>query len=607
MIKLKNNDIDKVHKTNDFGNALEWILDECGEKGNIELWFTNSTKFDTHFILRSFLTKNNYTQTLNNKIKEKEFNLLEPTRIGAMIVRLCFAETIFIVRDIKLYISLSVKEKGALIGVEKGSFKNTNIEWLSNDGEINWNKLDWDNLSKYEMEAIEWYAKKDALADAVYNIKHFETLGFPKKLTKSGEAFIKAVNHISKENLFRFEKMYLTIKNENVWTRHIQGGLNYTNPNRIMKLYKNVLELDKTSMYPDNMREELPLNGGSENGTPFDLKLFRIRIFSIEMKKEYEKKVGQGFLPSNTIERNDTIEHDFTTTNYITKAKNITVEKWEEEWEWYKKIYDIDFEILEIKYFKKGNHLKNLIENMYSEREKEKILVETDKKNAGIHEIKQNDIKISMNSIYGVLMENPIRQQYFYSVDEYELGDEICSDDEKNIQTIVGKSTLKTNGYTRYITQNKIIPEYRKNLYIGSYITMKGRVFMYPHILTGELIRLDTDGFTAIKQWQIPENFVRDGLGGMKIEKKKMKKYFICVGAKAYFYNDTRYFNKYTKYTFKGIHKLKIKHGTRLDKIEWDKIKGETRNRKLTNNGISLIDTKKTLHKQAEYYKRIKK
>jgi len=222
---------------------------------------------------------------------------------------------------------------------------------------------------------------------------------------------------------------------------------------------------------------------------------------------------------------------------------------------------------LEIKYFKKATHLKPFIETLYLSRDAEKKLIITDPENALTHDVMQNDIKIKMNSVFGVLLENPKKQQYFYSRYEMEIGDEIHDAKHKNCITVVGKSNVKTNEYHRYLTQTTHDKPFRKNLYIGSYITMLGRIFMYPHMLTGKLLRIDTDGFTAMKDWVIPENFVRDGLGGMKIEYKKMKKYFMTVGSKAYFYSDTKEFTEETSVTFKGIHKLNIEKGTRLDRI----------------------------------------
>lgn len=607
--------VDNVSLTYSFDDMLDMIIlhntkRKHKKQKKILLYFTNSSKFDGYFV-RTLCLKNGYTQVLDKKLNEGEFNILEPEQQGIMCLSFVYRNFYFEVRDFKLLVTLSVKEKGTVVGIEKGSYKGKNYDWLNDDGEINWKKLFWDKLTKDEWNAMEYYAKKDALIDGLYIINHFKVIGKPKKLTKSGNAFLMAHKTVEEKNKTTTKKMRLKILNDEVWDQHYQGGMNYINKNWLFvpKLYVN--EFDEINMYVSKMAVPLPLDGGSDIPIKNGTKLLRINLINFKMKKKYINSVGQGFIPAKRG-KDLNCEFDFTTNSYAISGKNHIVEVWEKEFKIWQKIYDISYEPLETKYFALGDHLRDKMLELYNDREYYKSLMK--KENYAVNYVLQNDKKTEGNSVYGILGENPIKRQYYYCKDELEKGTIISGKDGKRSIVVVGKSHKKFHDYTKYITQTYEKPLTRKNIYIASYVTMLGRCDMYDFILTGLVGRVDTDGFTADKQLIFPQDKLKNYLGFFKLETDKMKKWFMLLGYKCYVYSDDgKFYNENLK--FKGIRELLQKDdkgniipldGTNISNINWYRAVGISTSGIETENGKSILDVEKKLLKQQKYLQIIK-
>lgn len=144
------NGIDDVNYCFSFKDMLDCIVHENYDKKRkyptIRLWFTNSSKFDGSFIL-AYLLQNDYEQILSKnikKFKKNQFSLLENNKIGILDLTFKYKGFLFSVRDFKQHVSLSVAKKGDIIGIEKGVHKNIKYEWIDDDNNIIWEKIQWD-------------------------------------------------------------------------------------------------------------------------------------------------------------------------------------------------------------------------------------------------------------------------------------------------------------------------------------------------------------------------------------------------------------------------------------------------------------------------------
>lgn len=587
----------------------------------IKIYFTNSSRFDSYFIV-SHLLERGYRQILyaNNKTwKELEFKILENSKTCIKNLEFRYKGVYFTVQDFKLHVTLSVKQKGRVVGVDKGTYKNLDYHWISKGcydcgscsvfdyetcekyNEIIWENVNWDLFDDDEKKAMIYYAKKDSLIDGLYIQKHVSTLGWPHGLTASSNAWLLAEKKVKEYGFKHNTSVDLHIINEDVWTRHMEGGFNYCNPNMLLNPIENAEEWDENGMYGYNMTQALPYNGGLAYGTENDALLLRINLKYFSLKREYRERVGQGIIKAPLVYHRD-FEYSFLNKNFPLSGRNYIVEKWEQEWEWIQKMYELDFEIIEIKYFALQPFLRSLILDLNNKREGYKELC---KKNVdyAVNYILQLDCKRNINSIYGKTTENPVHESYYYSKEVLNRNDVVKCEREKYALVVTGISSKTYFGNFKYICQNERIPEKRKNLYIGSYITMLGRVRMYEHLVTGNVARIDTDGLTSFNGYR-PNN-VGGGLGQMKLETGKMRKWFKLLGYKSYMWSDNKTYNR-EGLTMKGLNKLDIPNNTSWADIDWETVEGESINAVKTEYGVSLRRVKKKLVRQAIYVNALK-
>lgn len=615
LLDINIKDLGRVGITYNIVDMFNSIVNENIFSSNIKnnreivLWFTNGAKFDNHFI-KVWLLENGFKNVLDKEPKINEFTILETEKQGIITLRVNYKNVSFLIRDFKLIESLSVKQKGEIVGIEKGSYKNTNFVWLNKNGDVDWEKLDWDKLSKEEWDAIEFYAKKDALTDAVYSIFYFRTFGYPKKFTKSGIAFEmakKEVNKINKKRLYN-NYIHLDISNtSDVWTKHYQGGINYINKNFMFKCNYDYNEYDEVKMYSSKMCFPLPIDSGRDYDFNGAMRLYRINLRHFEMKPNYYDSIGQGFIKADR--KNLSTKYDWVTKEYAVAGSNYFVEFWDIEWEYIKKLYNMDYEIINTKYFASECFLKDTMDNLFKESvyyKKLKVI-----KDFEINSIKENDVKTKMNSVYGILGEKPEKENFYYDKNVYSVGDSIDVKDKSFI--ITSKPLAKICGYYKYRITNSESPEYRKNIYIASRVTALGRCDMYPHILSGKIIRVDTDGFSCIKDYKLDNSLIGTDMGKFKLETEKMYRVIYVWGYKSYFLsNDDRYHSSLVNgvtgrvtqpHKFKGYRGFNIADGTRFEDIDWNTVTGWSVNNVKVGGSPVIRKVEKNPNKQKEYIK----
>jgi len=623
----KNEEI--VSVKNEFWSMINDIIDknfknvrDKTRNNEILIYFTNGARFDSYFI-KGHLFENDYRQILYATKKtwnDYELRILENGKTGIKNLIFKYKGVIFTIQDFKLHVNLSVKQKGLVVGIDKGTYKNLDYTWISkgcndcekcslnefekcsNFNEIIWENVKWINFNEAEKNAMIYYAKKDALIDGLYIQKHISTLGWPRGLTASSNAW-KLAERAALEYEFKHNcEIKLYIPNENVWLKHLEGGFNYCNPFMLFKSISGALEWDENGMYGYNMTQPLPYDEGKEFESFGGTKLLRINLKNFSLKEEYRKSIGQGIIKANFAYHKD-FEYNFLNKSFPLSGKNLIIEKWEAEWKWIQKMYNIEFEIINIKYFGLKPFWKHIITHLNNERDQLKILCEQNI-NYAINYILQLDAKLKINSFYGKTTENDKHESYYYSKIEYNKNDIISCEKSKYDLVVTGKSNSLIFGNYKYICQTAKAPEKRKNLYIGSYVTMLGRIRMYEHLITGNIARIDTDGLTSFNNYR-PQNIGKN-LGQMKLETKKMKKYFMLIGYKAYLWSANETYNK-LGLTFKGIQNLKIPKGTPWKNINWTLIEGQSINSVKTESGVNLKRVNKKLIQQAIYINALKK
>jgi len=105
-----------------------------GLRGQIDLVFVNSAKFDSHFIVPELLSQG-YINVSHKFIKPYEFNFLDGKN-GMMVLQFNYRGMIFNVVDYKLKVSLSVRQMGTAVNLPKGVLEGLKFDWLKPNGEI---------------------------------------------------------------------------------------------------------------------------------------------------------------------------------------------------------------------------------------------------------------------------------------------------------------------------------------------------------------------------------------------------------------------------------------------------------------------------------------
>lgn len=510
--------------------------------GTCKVFFHNLKSFDGWFILPELVKrygKNtiNMPNKYNPNIKASYGWTIANNQILAISLQTSKALVIFY--DTASYFSMKLEHMAKLINKEKGNSEITMFNIADKDKDpktyeefVKYAKLDVEILRDFlfkniDMTKFNFYTKMTAAGASISYIK--EAIENDATLSKS-----------IKTQLISSFKLRDNISGTDIKNLWEIGNLSYfgayTHSNKKYIDKKLICDyFDINSSYPSIMTEHLPVTyiKDPKDGSKY-LKLHQILIIKAKLKKHY-----------TPIIRNV----ELSSTFYEGIEKPLSYYVWEEELVWFEKFYDIEYEIVNTWHFKSRAFLKKYIEDLYSKRQTYKKLA---KENPDVeyYKVMEQSLKIVLNSIYGKFGQK--YNQPIVTLDKQDLkpGDTLTVEmkyyhknkDNNKFEKTVGKQELivrtskklvyetdaeynvlqapqidaiaKTTGYQMYITtikddenDNKKIWLEMYNIFIASYITMRGRCKLFEQIyrLTykddSDFVYCDTDSIVTKGQF----------------------------------------------------------------------------------------------------------
>lgn len=329
------------------------------------------------------------------------------------------------------------------------------------------------------------------------------------------------------------------------WTNELMaGGLTQFNLSYLgrQEMKQNIF-IDVNSAYPAVMTQPLPWGKLSDKPIPKfqNIKFYRLKILSGKIKPQYN---FLAFWPNKQNEKYETeIWHPFFNKKvkikqfyrYVQTLQEHTISLYDCEFQALKKFYDVQYEILEIKYVKANPYLREYVKELY----KFKKLYKKEGKDGYTHAI-----KILLNSTYGSLCMKSQYSSYFYfrgmAPDEFNNG----KDDYKLIRE---SKNYNIGNYKCYEYEGGK-PRYVNRIAAG-YITARQRTKLLNKILSVDdpnknFVYCDTDSILFAnlndKDFKKVEHAdISNRLGDWGIEKITNKAWEINIyGAKKYMLKD---------------------------------------------------------------------
>lgn len=343
------------------------------------------------------------------------------------------------------------------------------------------------------------------------------------------------------------------------WTNELlAGGLTQFNLSYLgrQEMKSNVF-IDVNSAYPAVMTQPLPWGKLSDKPIPKfqNIKFYRIKIIKGKIKPQYN---FLAFWPNKQNETYETeIWHPFFNKKvkikqryrYCQTLTEHVITLYDCEFQALKQFYDLEYEILDIKYVKANPYLREYVKELY----KYKKLYKSQKKEGYTHAI-----KILLNSTYGSLCMKNQYSSYFYFKDN---APEIFNNGKDDYQ-LMRECKNYSIGYYKCYEYEGGKPRF-VNRIAASYITARQRTKLLRKILTVEdpnknFVYCDTDSilfanlsdkdFKKVKHADISKR-----LGDWGIEKITNKAWEINIyGAKKYMLKDLEN-DKILKDKFAGV------------------------------------------------------
>lgn len=460
---------DKKEK-NHFSFSIKQFLESLRviKSKKLIIFFHNGGKFDSQFILWH-LFKNGYHQVpkTNNVKDNKSIYIMEDVDKRYRLVFYYDRKRIDI-RDSFLLTLAPINELGKIYGKRKlkYDYKIKFKQHPKTKKEIKNNKL-----------ALKYVSNDVAIMCRALraHAKFWGSLNYITIATQTYAPLIKIINAY---------KLKLSIEQYNIFRLWYRGGfcshkIGITNKWLSGKFYS----YDINSSFPFAQTFPMPI-GSPLKKAPKDRPYYRFMKIFIKSAKIKNKK----WLP--ILPKIPGLKSD-NETEYLLKTTNQIVYYISFEWEWIKKWYDVDYEIMESWYFEAKTIFKKYITDLYIK----KIIA---KKNND--KIQYRLVKTGINSSYGKFAQKPIFENIYYLTPQ-----ELEKYKEKKYEMIRARNDNSDIACKKaYLlitppeTQNKLEAKY---IPIGACITAIARTILFKAIWENKenVLYTDTDSFVSNK------------------------------------------------------------------------------------------------------------
>lgn len=501
------------------------------------LYAHNGANFDNTFII-AWLLKNNFSQVLNNdQLVENTFFLLAGDLNKNLRLEFNYKGFIFMLKDSIRFLQLSIAKLGSMLNSNKLEAKEFYGKSI----------LD---LSKKDQQLYLEYAQKDTQI-LCQSIKQYAEWypAIHSKWTYT-QATI-SYNSWFRDSSFEYQN-YVFLQEHNEFSRrHYCGGFTTVNELYLNKVVENIYYYDINSSYPAIMLDKVAVLQVNKNYYEKVVQKYPETVtymVTVFIKKATIKKDCIPILRLITTKKDSELGYVRNVIFAKEYSSNCFFMKfWQEEWEYILKWYDIEFEEIKRTYFFKENifndyitHFRNIKEtastalNEATLNDSEKVFFMFQKQIA----------KLFSNSLYGKFGARGFYNNHYYIKGKHnfeknqiiEINGEKCA--------IVNKKKDQFEGWECYNILR--VPERvewvkskKMNVYISSYITMKGRIALYKMIEKigyHNFVYCDTD--SIISKVEFPKEVIHNSeYGKWKLE--GFFKYFKALRSKCYICSDS--------------------------------------------------------------------
>ena len=494
------------------------------------LFAHNGANFDNFFMI-AWLLKNGYHQVPeNHMLEEHSFFLLASDLNKNLRLEFVYKGKIFIIKDSIRFLCLPLRGLGKMLGdakLEADNYYGKSILELEAEDQqkyLEYAKQD----TKILMKSILMYHKK-----------------YPSVLSEKTHTQATISLKDWRDNSIMEYKDYEYLKeNEMQKRRHYSGGFTCVNSIYENKIVEKVYYYDINSSYPAIMLKSVAVRQiPAEQAFLYD----STYILTVFIKKATLKPYKVPILRNITSQLDNSGEY----------AKNIVFTKeyngncifhqfWEEEWNWILKTYDVEYEIIDKTYFKKKPIFKRYIEKFRAIKENavEMLAKDITEQERVYYGFEKQISKLFSNSLYGKFATKGFYSNHYYVKTEAEIrvGDiiNVCGMDcyVFNCKKPIYEGVQCFN-IIKIEDRNVWSQKDQKNVFISSYITMKGRVALYEMIDKigfHNFVYADTD--SIISRVPFEEKYLSNSIyGKWKLEGKY--NYFKALRSKCYVCSDT--------------------------------------------------------------------
>lgn len=458
------------------------------QKESATLFFHNLS-WDGEFI-KWYLVENGFKYFYEEppRKKEKGFSLFEDES------KIYFIHIWKVVRDgkkikiVNLYVrcslillTLSVETLGEKYGITTKSSIGYDVE-------------PFEKIEDVPFELID-YIKRD-VEIPIQPLKDFDELFTTKignrvvhglaKLTIGSVSLMLFKSYIHNKYKFK-EDFFLPYEDVVELQNWYNGGLCTYNPrykNKKMSDEDNLngVVLDVNSMYPSVMVENnYPIGIPSKNYKPseeYNIKMLKIYINHAKLKKDWYPKLMRPWKTTCfTYDKN---------AKLVGETRGAIAYYFEDELKSLQRFYNIDYDIIDVWYFKSANYFKDFIMTFYNQRLEYKKQKDS----------REQMMKIFLNSCYGKFGQKPDKTTIFYDEKDFDYGEKVYSNDKNSLRVDVIRNKENCVGNLKsYICYWETSKSSSINVAIASCVCKNARLKLYDAIYANidSFIYCDTD------------------------------------------------------------------------------------------------------------------
>lgn len=427
----------------------------------IKIYYHNLGNFDGSYILEGLATNGFKITYEKEPVGSKWVSTFMADNGNIYRVKVYYKKRLFIFEDSVKLLSLTIKSLGEIQGLPKLE-SNYKFEKYDDINQIP------DREVKYVFRDCEIMVQP--LVDFYHVFKKVKLTAGSTSLNELYEDIARKFDNKNKANRFFGYLTNTDLTTASNMLRFCYGGLNFVNHNKLKQLIKGCYIYDATSFYPSQMALKPMIVSKTFKEVPVDYvcKADEVALVDICIKSVKNKGGKTDFYFfrnfNKQTERMGGVASLNNTDTYLKESSEIMFgsmfeSELLEDLEW----VDLDYYVERKYVYKTDYYMRDYIMAMFDKR---KALKQA-------KDLREHCYKIILNTIFGKLMENPLKLQLRYYPENVELKEGSEYDGVRIVR--LKDESFNIKGYKAYVVQELTLPEIVRNPIIGGYITALAR------------------------------------------------------------------------------------------------------------------------------------